>query len=83
MKIVFGRLLIAAPAIALSVLNAAAIVVLYRLLSTRARSGRYGLLMSQESRLQYLQQRTLRRRNPLRLPQRMTRRRIPLYDSQR
>jgi hypothetical protein len=39
--------------------------------------------MSQESRLQYLQQRNLRRRNSLRLPQETIRRRILLYDSQR
>ena len=82
MKIVFGLSLIAALAGALLMLNAALSSGSTDFFRRVARSGEHGIRVNQESRLQYLQQRTLCRRNPSTLPQEMTRRRFLLYDSQ-
>ena len=43
---------------------------------------KYEILVSQESRLRTMQQRTLRRLNPSCLPQEMATRKFLLYDSQ-
>jgi hypothetical protein len=81
-KIVFGPSLIAALAGALLMLNATLSSGSTDLFRRVARSGEHGFRVNQESRIQYLQPRTLRRRNPSSLPQEMTRRRFLLYDSQ-